>query len=297
MKTMMKALAKTGWITVLSLLAGLTFAESAQNPNPSYPWLSERLFHRSAAETLAVRIAPPAGFERKPVADSSFARWLRNLPIKPGRPTVHLYDGRPKANQGVHAAVVDIDTGNKDLQQCADAVIRLRAEYLYSRGDMARLHFNFTSGDAAYFSKWSEGFRPAVQGNRVSWQKLAPPDDSYRSFRAYLNVVFTYAGTASLERELRKVQDVRDVRAGDVFIQPGYPGHAVLVVDVAEDSRTGRRVFLLAQSYMPAQDIHILQNPAGGSLGAWYDGDFGSSLKTPEWTFAAGHLRRFDEAP
>ncbi len=81
--------------------------------------------------------------------------------------------------------------------------------------------------------------------------------------------------------------------AGDVFIQPGFPGHAVLVVDVARNVRTGRRVFLLAQSYMPAQDIHILQNPAGGALGAWYDVDFGTKFRTPEWTFTAGQLRRF----
>ena len=294
----MNAIAKIGRITGLFLLVGLAFAAPVQIAQP-YPWmaLGTPLRMPSTTETLAVRIAPPAGFERKSVPSSSFAHWLRNLPLKAGRPAVQLYDGRPKANQGVHAAVVDIDTGNKDLQQCADAVIRLRAEYLYALGDMARLHFNFTSGDAAYFAKWSEGFRPVVQGNRVSWQKAARPDNSYRNFRTYLNIVFTYAGTASLERELEKVQDVRDVRAGDVFIQPGYPGHAVLVVDVAEDSRTGRRAFLLAQSYMPAQDIHILQNPAGGSLGAWYDRDFGTSLKTPEWTFTAGHLRRFAESP
>jgi len=107
-------------------------------------------------------------------------------------------------------------------------------------------------------------------------------------------MVFTYSGTASLERELQGMSDVRTLRAGDVFIQPGYPGHAVLVVDVARDTLTGRRVFLLAQSYMPAQNIHILQNPAGGPLGSWYDTNFGTSLKTPEWTFSPNHLHRFN---
>ena len=293
-ETMMKTIEKAGCIILLSLLVGIAFGRPVQTAHPSYSWLPSG--PASTTETLMARIAPPAGFERKSVPADSFAHWLRSLPLKPGRPTVQLYDGRPKANQSAHVAVVDIDTGTHDLQQCADAVIRLRAEYLYSRGDLARIHFNFTSGDAASFAKWSEGFRPLVQGNRVSWQKSASRDDSYRSFRTYLNIVFTYAGTASLEPELQKVPDARDVRAGDVFIQPGYPGHAVLVVDVAEDSRTGRRVFLLAQSYMPAQDIHILKNPSGGALGPWYDRDFGTVLKTPEWTFDAGHLRRFQDS-
>jgi hypothetical protein len=255
----------------------------------AYPWLQAY----KADDSVAARIAPPAGFEREPVVEGSFAEWLRNLPLKKGRPAVRLYNGNLKANQEAHAAVVDIDTGSKDLQQCADAVMRLRAEYLYSRSDFSGIHFNFTSGDAAQFLKWSEGFRPTVNGNRVSWGKTAPRDNSYASFRAYLNVVFTYAGSASLSKEMVRAASTRDVRAGDVFIEGGFPGHAVIVVDVAREPRTGRRVFLLAQSYMPAQDIHILKNPAGGALAPWYDANMGQTLKTPEWTFRAEHLKRF----
>ena len=277
------AVAALSWIVVGS-------AAPLQVRQSDYPWLSQA----SGTETLASRIPAPQGFERESVTPGSFAEWLRNLPLKKGRPPVQLYNGHLKANQTAHAAVVDIDTGNKDLQQCADAVIRLRAEYLYSKHDIAGIHFDFTSGDTAHFKKWAEGFRPIVRNNRVSWDKSAGPDTSYRSFRSYLDTVFTYSGTASLERELPAVPDVRTLRAGDVFIQPGYPGHAVLVVDVARDTRTGRRIFLLAQSYMPAQDIHILQNPAGGPLGSWYDTNFGTSLKTPEWTFSANHLHRFN---
>ena len=47
------------------------------------------------------------------------------------------------------------------------------------------------------------------------------------------------------------------LQPGDVFIKGGSPGHAVIVVDVAIYPQTGKTVFLLAQSYMLAQQIHI----------------------------------------
>ncbi|HEX4998096.1 MAG TPA: DUF4846 domain-containing protein [Terriglobia bacterium] len=239
-------------------------------------------------------MSPPAGFEREATASGSFAAWLRNLPLKKGRPQVRLYDGRLKSNQDAHAAVIDIDTGDRDLQQCADAVMRLRAEYLYAKNAPSFIHFQFTSGETASFTKWAQGFRPVVNGKRVTWEKSAAPSESYATFRAYLNIVFAYAGTASLGHEL-KPADVRDVRAGDVFVDGGYPGHAVIVIDTAKNSRTGKRVFLLAQSFMPAQDMHVLKNPASESSSPWYEADIGPTLRTPEWTFRPEHLRRFSD--
>src|SRR4029450_89068 len=126
----------------------------------------------------------------------------------------------------------------------------------------------------------------------LAWARTARPDSSYASARAFFDVVFTYAGSASLAPQPRPVPDPRGLQAGDVFIQGGFPGHAVLVVDVARDA-AGRRAFLLAQSYMPAQEIHVLRNPRDPAGGPWYAPDFGASLVTPEWTFGPGALRRF----
>jgi hypothetical protein len=245
------------------------------------------------AGTIETRIQPPSGYTRLSAPAGTFGSWLRQRPLKDGCPPVYLFDGRRKANQSAHHAVLDVDVGRKDLQQCADAVMRLRAEYLFTSPCRDVISFNFTSGDPARWKDWSEGFRPRIEGNRVSWQKRAPADDGYPGFRSYLETVFVYAGSASLQRELVAVRQPDQIEIGDVFIQGGFPGHAVLVVDVAVDDR-GERIFLLAQSYMPAQEIHILKSFE--PISPWYTARPGGTLRTPEWGFQYQDLRRFPHA-
>ncbi|MBF0226594.1 MAG: DUF4846 domain-containing protein [Desulfobacterales bacterium] len=254
-----------------------------------YPWT-----HNSTkSDTIANNIPVPNGYIRTKVSENSFQHWLRNLPLKDNKSAVYLYNGEKKFNQSAHFAVINIDVGNKDLQQCADAVIRLRAEYLYSIGNYDAIHFNFTSGHAAYFKKWIDGFRPIVKGNNVDWDKIEKHDSSYRNFRKYLNIVFSYAGSYSLSKELKPIS-TGEMKIGDVFIKGGFPGHAVIVVDIATHTETGKKIFLIAQSYMPAQDIHILNNIINRKLNPWYDEDFGNNLLTPEWIFKANQLKRFN---
>jgi hypothetical protein len=259
----------------------------------SYLWLGER----KTSSDIINRIGLPAGFIRDYADSNSFPCWLRHLPLKEGHPPVHLYNGRLKTNQNAHYAVLEIDTGSKDLQQCADAVIRLRAEYFYSTGQFRQICFNFTNGDKAPFLKWLDGSRPVVRGNQVRWEKSAAPDSSYASFRAYLETIFQYAGSFSLQKELEKVSDPEEIKPGDVFIKGGFPGHdpghAVIVVDVAANQTNGQKIFLLAQSYMPAQEIHVLKNPDDKGLSPWYRVDASRPLQTPEWTFDFDQLMRF----
>lgn len=274
--------------------AGLA-ASSDSSPVPPrydptrYPWLASQ-----DVEPLWRRIALAPGLSRVSVEPGSFGEWLRDLPIKPGCPPVRLYDGRLKARQDAHCAVVAIDVGAQDLQQCADAIIRLRAEYLWASGCADSVAFRFTSGDPATWRAWKAGFRPSVRHSSVTWAKAAPADDTYASFRRYLETVFMYAGSASLERELEAVADRSRPEVGDVYIQGGSPGHAAIVVDVAQD-RSGDRWFLLAQSFMPAQEIHVLRNPRG-SASPWYRACASGPLVTPEWTFRHEDLRRFPAA-
>ncbi len=223
------------------------------------------------ADTLAARIPPPAGFTRTEAPPQSFAAWLRGLPMKVAGAPVHLHTGVRKARQDVHAAVVDIDTGPRDLQQCADAIMRLRAEWLWSGGRRAEIGFDYTDGKRRSFS--------------------ATGRTDYAGFRKYLDAVFAYAGTYSLERELEPV-GAGDIEVGDVFIKGGFPGHAVLVADMATDAAGARR-FLLVQSYMPAQEIHVLKNPAAADGSPWYAAPVAYPFVTPEWTFPAASLKRW----
>jgi hypothetical protein len=275
-------------VFVILLLSLYAVASSAQSKD--YPWLGKR----EPINTIVTEIPSPEGYERVEVTAESFASWLRHLPLKKKGTPVSLYNGRKKGNQGAHFAVIDIDTGTRDLQQCADAIIRLRAEYLYSRGLYASIHFTFTSGDEASFTKWAEGYRPKVNGSTVQWVKNAGKDSSYSSFRRYLTTVYIYAGTYSLSNELKPRSNSHEMRIGDVFIEGGFPGHAVLVVDMAENKENGKKAFLLTQSFMPAQDIHVLKNPNNAGLSPWYDLDFGRTLRTPEWRFKDTDLKYFD---
>jgi hypothetical protein len=276
-------------ITLVFFTLVLFTTNSPAQPK-NYPWL----VGQEPTTSIASEIPPPAGYERVTVEANSFAHWLRNLPLKKKETPVYLYDGRKKGNQRAHFAVVNIDTGTRDLQQCADAVIRLRAEYLYSKNLYPAIHFNFTSGDKASFTQWAAGYRPSVNGNNVQWIKCADQNSSYTNFRRYLTTVYIYAGTYSLSKELTLRKDIHKMEIGDIFIEPGFPGHAVIVVDMAENNQNGTKVFLLAQSYMPAQDIHVLKNHNNAGLSPWYNLDFGSILRTPEWTFKSSDLKYFN---
>lgn len=242
--------------------------------------------------TIQERFQPPQGFVRQEESKTSFDFFLRNLPLKPLGSNVLYFDGTIKPNRNVYDAVVDLSIGKKDLHQCADAVMRLRADYFYSQKQYNKIHFNFTNGFRADFSKWAEGYRIAIKGNKTSWVKTAKPSDSYETYWKYLETVFTYAGTASLEKEMKPINS-SDIKIGDVFIKGGFPGHAVIVVDIAVNPKNNQKIMLLAQSYMPAQEIQILKNPNNSSLSPWYAVDFGTSLKTPEWTFSSSQLKRF----
>ena len=275
-----------------------------------FPWASMVMFvsgafllfwHYLEARSLQLRpavyyntvgqIPLPVGYKRVSQEAGSFGSWLRKLPLKTNN-TVYLYNGERKPNQSAQFAVLDVSVGKKDLQQCADAVIRLYAEYMYTSQQYTRIAFHATDGTLMDYSSWMKGYRFPVKQGRLQRQLVAGACQGRDCFYQYLQTVFSYAGTLSLSKELAAVSTPSDIRAGDVFIRGGSPGHAVLVVDMAVNA-AGQKIFLLAQSYMPAQDIHILKNPGNPPFPWYYTADAGKLVVTPEWVFKWEELMRF----
>lgn len=224
--------------------------------------------------TIKDRFIAPQGYTTIVSKSNSFGEYLQNLKLKPIEAKVKLYDGTEKINFGVYCSVIDMDIDAQDLQQCADAVMRLRGEYLFAQKRFSEIHFNFVSdGKPRYFKDYANG------------------DYSYAKFRKYMRYIFSYANTASLHRELPK-RNWEQMQIGDVFIQTKNPfGHAVIVVNMAKD-KNGNKVFMLAQSYMPAQETQILVNPKNGQISPWYELKEGE-IKTPEWIFSTQDLKHF----
>lgn len=243
--------------------------------------------------TVKERFSPPQGYtwiEEKP---RSFGYFLENFQLKKYGSPILKYDGTEIETQNLHEAIFDIDTGEKDLQQCADAVIRLRAEYLFKNKKFEDIKFHFTSGDLMTWNDYKNGTRAVVNGNSVQFRKMATYDDSYQTFRKYLDLIFNYAGTISLNKETKEILKNEDLKTGDFIITPGSPGHIVFITGIAENGK-GQKLYLLAEGYTPAQSIHVLNNPFDPKISPWYELEVNSRFtRTARYLFESGTFRSF----
>ncbi|RYY22194.1 MAG: hypothetical protein EOO04_16365 [Chitinophagaceae bacterium] len=208
----------------------------------------------------------PPGFNRVEADPRSFGSWLRNIRISSDN-TVYLFDGTKKRNQQAQFAVLQVPVGKKNLQQCADAVMRLRAAYLLKFNRRSEIWFRDNAGK----------------------KYQCPASGDSANFERYLEKVYGFCGTSSLARQLKPVRDFTRLKSGDVLIKGGFPGHAVIVMDVAVN-KSGQKIFMIAQSYMPAQSIHILKNPSLDVISPWYEVQSMSAINTPEWEFTSNQL-------
>ncbi len=243
--------------------------------------------------TISSRFSTTAAGEnyyRKQALNGSFEHYLLNLPLKSVGAKTHLATGLEK-KFNVQIGVVDLKRIT-DKQQSAQIIMRLRAEYLYSSRLYGRIHFNFTNGFVFSYAKWAAGFR--INDTKNGWIQSTEQDYSKTTFKNYLDVLYTNTTLASLSREMTKIP-ITDIKAGDVFIQNGQPGHAVIVIDVLRNDEDKMLKIMLAQGNTPAQELEILRNDIDGS--PWftlsYDSSESTKIMTPEWTFYVKDLKCF----
>jgi hypothetical protein len=229
------------------------------------------------------QIALPKGYSIYNGENNLFGKWLQGIALKPND-TVFLYNGKPKTNQSAQYAVLDISVPPADLQQCADAVMRLRADFLYETKQYNKLVFYDVQRKKISFLGMLGLKEQDSNFNYVEITKLA----LNTVYRKFLIKVFGYCNTYSLARDMPTYIKPEQVQAGDVFIRGGFPGHAVMVMAVVHGPEGVKA--MLAQSYMPAQDIHILKNEDGTP---WFSMNFAEILETPEYTFDKTELMRF----
>jgi hypothetical protein len=221
----------------------------------------------------------PQGYTRIAVPNASFAAWLRNFKLRNNN-TVYFYNGQPVPYQNWHYAVLDLSTGSKDLQQCADAIMRMRAEYYFATEQYHNIVFG--EGRQTYsFDKYLAN--------------IEATSDQHGRLLGFMETVFINCGTYTVNAMSNHIP-IDSMQPGDMFVHAGSPGHAMLVVDVAQNAQ-GQKIYLLAQSYMPAQDMHIVVNPANANLSPWYTADKKTDIVTPGYVFSPGELKRWKPQP
>ncbi|WP_027373763.1 DUF4846 domain-containing protein [Chryseobacterium sp. UNC8MFCol] len=285
-------------VSVVSGISILSCTKDTLSSNTSRPQARDLVSENHVQinkdkNTIRERFDPPNDYNWVNEKPDSFGYFIENFKLKPYGSQILRYDGTPISAQHLHEAVFDIDTGNKDLQQCADAVIRLRAEYLYTIKKSDEIKFHFTSGDLLSWNDYKNGTRAFVNGHSVSFRKTMSFDDSYENFRNYLDLIFTYAGTISLNKETKPINKKEDLKTGDILITPGSPGHVVFVAGVCKNPK-GDRLFLLGEGFTPAQSIHLLSNPFSKKKSPWYDLNINApETKTARYIFKPTNFRSF----
>lgn len=242
--------------------------------------------------TIRSRVNVPEGYKRVDYPKGSFEEYLRNYELKPFVSKIINYDQSEYFWQGGHIGILEIPVPSNGLQQCADALIRVRSEYLWDKNRKDEIGFKFTSGHYCSWQKYAEGYRPNINGNKVTFHKIAASDHSKINFYNYLNLIYTYSGTLSLYHELTAINDAADLKIGDMMIKGGSPGHIVMICDEIINEQ-GDKKFLLFQGNTPAQSVHLVRNLEDDVYTPWYHLEKNKRIPVSNYVFVSAKFVRF----
>jgi len=246
-------------------------------------------------QTISERFAPPEGFKRIPVKAASFSAWLRNLPLLPEDSPVKDYRNRvwKSSADTTVAAVASIDIKGRKLDQCMDILIRFYAEFLWRANRQTEISFPLPDGLMISWQEWEQGLRPQFKGAHFYLEKKAEPDVTSKNFQLYLNTIYEYSSTQVFYHYYRDINP-EQLESGDFIVKKGNKGHAVMIVDLAED-KGGNKVALIGQGDTPACQFYLLNYKKGNP---WFPLDFKNDIlplpikKTMFWS----GLRKFGDS-
>jgi hypothetical protein len=218
---------------------------------------------------------------------NSWQYFLQHLPVV-DKPIVD-YKGNAISYQQKHVGIIPYDVGTSDLQQCADALMRLRAEYLFQQKRYNEIGFHFVSRDYYSWNDYCKGLRPVAKGGGVKFVTASASEKNHESLRRYLDIVYSYASTISLAKELKTVNDFE---IGTIIIHAGSPGHCFIIIDEATN-KEGEKVYKLAEGYTPAQSIYVLRNLDEDGISPWYKLKKGI-IETASYRFENYKLGKFE---
>ena len=241
--------------------------------------------------TIKTRVEIPNDYKRVEYPEGSFAEYLRNYKLKPFGSKIINYDDSKYFWQGGHIGILEVPVPKNGLQQCADALIRIRSEYLWDNNRKSEIGFNFTSGHYCSWNKYAQGYRPKINGNKVSFHKTSPTNHSKDNFYNYLNLIYMYSGTLSLYNELESVK-AKDLKIGDMLIRGGTPGHIVMLCDEVINAKD-EKLFLLFQGNTPAQSVHLVKNLEDVDVSPWYKLEDDAVTPVSNYTFDSAKFVRF----
>lgn len=241
--------------------------------------------------TIKSRVNVPENYRRLDYKKGSFEDYLRNYKLKPFGSKIINYDDSEYYWQGGHIGILKIPVPKNGLQQCADALIRIRSEYLWDNNRKDEIGFKFTSGHYCSWTKYAEGYRPKIKGNKVTFHKTANANASKENFYKYLNLIYMYSGTLSLYNELKSIKS-QDLKIGDMLIKGGSPGHIVMITDEIINDK-GEKLFLLFQGNTPAQSVHLVKNLEDSTISPWYQLEDDAVIPVSNYTFGSAKFVRF----
>ncbi|HZK64912.1 MAG TPA: DUF4846 domain-containing protein [Puia sp.] len=196
------------------------------------------------------------------------------------------------ANQLWRSGFLFIFEDQYNIWQSRNRHIKFPTEYLFSQKRFNEIAFHFTNGVSYDWASYCRGIRPVIQnrsGLQTFVQIALPQEKTHESLRNYLDIIYTYAGTVSLCKELKPANKLE---TGTVIIYRGCPGHCCLIVDMVVRNKKDT-VYKLVEGCMPAQSIYVLANPYEPDLSPWYNLSK-TNITTASFLFSRFYLRKFE---